>query len=133
MDRAQHAAGVALAVGERLHRVVGAGDAGLEEGIQVQAARDHQPHQVVGDRAEVVERVVALAEGEVEQGLHLQEKPLADQVYTADHPSHARWRCCLGLDLCQSVVSTILVIRFGDYALVRFMRPVTYVLQECIL
>ncbi|MNC89994.1 hypothetical protein D3C83_60250 [compost metagenome] len=85
MHRAQHAARPPLAVRERLHRAVGARDAGLEEGVEIEPARHHQPHQVVRDRPEVVERIEPVAEREIEQRLHPQEAPLPDSLKAPEH------------------------------------------------
>ena len=59
-----------------LHRRVGVGDAGLEEGVQVKAADGDDPEQEEADRAEVIERIEPVAEGGIEQRLDAHEQPL---------------------------------------------------------
>ncbi len=46
-----------LVVGHALDRKVGLGDAGIEEGVEVEARRHDDPEKPVAQRAEVVERV----------------------------------------------------------------------------
>ena len=82
---AQDAAEVPLAVGQRLHRGVRPGHAGIEEGVQVQPAAGDQPEQEEADRAELVERVDAVAERAVEQRLDAHEAPAQQALDGLDH------------------------------------------------
>jgi hypothetical protein len=66
MQAAQDPAGKPLAVRQGLHRRIRAGEAGLEERVDVQARRDDDPEQEVADGAEVVERIEPFAEDGVE-------------------------------------------------------------------
>ena len=85
MDASQDAAEIPLVVRQVFDGGGGFGDAGLEEHIQVQPARDDDPEQEVRDRAEVVERIVRFAERVVEHGLDAQEQPLSRALHEPQH------------------------------------------------
>src|SRR3989304_5276043 len=59
----------------RDRRLISQKVAGAEKDVQIDPAADRDPGEQVRDRAEVVERVEALAEGGVEQRLDAHEKP----------------------------------------------------------
>jgi len=79
------AAEVPLVVRQVLDGGVRFADAGLEEDVQVEAARDDDPEQEVGDRAEVVERIVRFAERAIEQTLEAKEQKLARVLNRLQH------------------------------------------------
>ncbi len=87
MEAPQDAADPALVVRDRLDRLPGLGDAGREERVEVEAARDDDPEQEIRDRAEVVERIVRFAEGVVEDALDVHEQPLAAALELPQHPA----------------------------------------------
>ena len=91
MQAAHHAADVPPVVRERLDRRVRFLDAGLEEDVEVEAARDDDPEQEVRDRAEVVERVVRFTERVVEHTLDVHEEPLAAALQVLQH-RRGPWR-----------------------------------------
>jgi len=76
MQAAQDAAEIPLLVREHTDRVVHGVDAGVEDGVQVEAAADDDPEQVKAHRAEVAQRVVLAAEGCIERLFNAQENAL---------------------------------------------------------
>ena len=85
MEAAQDSAQPPLVVRQVLERIVGLVDAGLEEDVEVEAARDDHPQQVVGDGAEVIERIERVAEDLVEQALGGEERLLAGALDELQH------------------------------------------------
>ena len=83
VQTAQHAAQIPLLIRQALDRGVGLVYPGLEEGVEVEPAHDHDPEHPGADRAEVVKRIEPLAESEVEQRLDAHEQPLPRQLYAS--------------------------------------------------
>ena len=85
MHAAQDAAGEPLAMRQRLHRRIGRGHRSVEECVEVGAGDGHHPEQEERGRAEMIERVVAVAEGAVEHVLDQHEPGTQYPFQQRDH------------------------------------------------
>ena len=94
-------------------------DPGLEEDVEVDAACHDYPHEIAGDRAEVVERIEVLAEGEVEHGLDLQKDPLPGEVRA---PEQRRRLAQRQLRPAGTIRPSARAALFDRHQLVRFAR-----------
>ena len=84
VQAAQHAAEIPLLLREPADRAVDTLDAGIEYGIEVQAAGDQDPEEEEAQRAEVAQRIVGAAEKGIEQ------------VFAAfEHGMRAAAQCCM--------------------------------------
>jgi hypothetical protein len=75
VDRAHDTAGPPLVMRDRLDRFEGVMHAGVGEDVEIEAGTDQQPELPEADRAEVVEGVQLVAEGEVEHVFDAHEAP----------------------------------------------------------
>jgi len=76
MEAPKDSAEPPLRVRQLLDRLIGLADARLEEDVEIEPARDNDPEQVVGERAQVIERVLRIAERLVEGALGREKRRL---------------------------------------------------------